>query len=119
MKNWKQGGAFLKTISELFKKKEMGRFSGFSSIHSSDGRKGKTQKPENLLIYKAFWVLKSFRLPPRKKQVFLERFWDATIRSFQNFFDDFDGSRQATDLLVAELENNGSALAPSIAPFGP
>ena len=63
----------------------MGRFSGFSSIHSSDGRKGKTQKPENLLIYKAFWVLKSFRLPPRKKQVFLERFWDTLFCSFPNF----------------------------------
>ena len=63
----------------------MGRFSGFSSIHSSDGRKRQTQKRENLLICKAFSVLKSCGLPPRKKQVFLEQFWDAPFRSFPNF----------------------------------
>ena len=63
----------------------MGRFSGFSSIHSSDGRKRPTKKRENLLIHKAFSVLKSCGLPPRKKQVFLEQFWDAPFRSFPNF----------------------------------
>lgn len=72
-------------LQTIYQKKRIARLRYFRTRISSVHRKRTTPNPKKSLSPNGFLVLKQCRIPPRKKQVFLERFRDATIRSFPNF----------------------------------